>query len=140
MYGNIASGKIWAIASTVSALNQLQVNLIAHDATSPAMAAVVNVAKIPLPRAENATREMLCARGGARRESKPTWMPTDDRLPKPQSAYVAMSLAVWSAQAIKRMHMEWSGPMAFSKRTGNEEIDLRIGGHFVDSYMPQTHC
>ena len=57
------------------------------------MAAVVRVATMPLPSALKATREMLWARGGAMRESKPTWIPSDDRLPNPQSAYVAMSLS-----------------------------------------------
>ena len=57
----------------------------------PAMLAEVKVANTPEIRAEMATFAIRPARFGARAESTPIWIPTEEIFPKPHTAYVAMS-------------------------------------------------
>jgi hypothetical protein len=57
----------------------------------PAMLAEVKVAITPEIKAEKATLATRPALPGASVESTPIWIPTEEILPKPQTAYVAMS-------------------------------------------------
>lgn len=57
----------------------------------PAIAALVSVLTTPLMSELSATLATRPPLPGASCDSTPIWMPTDEMLPKPHSAYVAMS-------------------------------------------------
>jgi hypothetical protein len=56
----------------------------------PAMEALVRVDMTPDNSAEIATFAIRPLRPGASCDKTPIWIPTDEMLPKPQTAYVAM--------------------------------------------------
>lgn len=58
----------------------------ASTISMPAIAALVSVEMTPEINAESATFATRPARSGASWESTPIWMPTEEMLPKPQTA------------------------------------------------------
>lgn len=82
------------------------VNCFWFVTTSPATLAEVRVDITPAIMADIAKRETSPDLPGAICESMPIWVPSEQRLPKPQSAYVAMrrerSERVWNCGSVWR--------------------------------------